>query len=62
MSRFRKRNLALVLALCTFPLSVAYADDGTTPPPPSPNSVTGGAPEPISPTIVELVLSLLQLA
>jgi hypothetical protein len=61
MSRFTKRNLVLALALCTLPLSVAHAD-GTTPPPSSPSSVTGGSPEPISPSIVEVVLSLLQLA
>jgi hypothetical protein len=61
MSRILKRNLVLALALCTLPLAVAHAD-GTTPPPASPSSVTGGSPEPISPGVVELILSLVQLA
>jgi hypothetical protein len=61
MSRFTKRTLVLALALCTLPLAAAHAD-GTTPPPASPSSVTGGSPEPTSPTIVDVVLSLLQLA
>jgi hypothetical protein len=61
MSRLTKRNLVLALALCTLPLTVAHAD-GTTPPPASPSSVTGGSPEPTSPTVVDIVLHLLHLA
>jgi hypothetical protein len=61
MSRLTKRNLVLVLALCTLSLPVAYAD-GTTPPPASPSSVTGGSPEPTSPMVVDVVLYLLHLA
>jgi hypothetical protein len=57
-----KRNLVLILALSCLPLTIAHADGTPLPPPASPSSVTGGSPEPTSPTIVEIILSLLELA
>jgi hypothetical protein len=62
MSRLTKRNLIFALALGIAPLAIAHADGTTPPPPASPSSVTGGSPEPTSPKVVELVLSLLHLA
>jgi hypothetical protein len=61
MSRLRKRSLVLALVLSLLPLTVAHADDAP-PPPPAPSSVTGGSPEPTSPTVVDIILSLLHLA
>lgn len=60
MFKLAKRNLALVLVLSLLPLAAAHAD-GTTPPATSPSSVTGGSPEPTSPTAVQIILSLLHL-
>lgn len=54
-----RRKLAFILAICSLLLPCAYANDA--PPPASPDSVTGGSPEPTSPNIVELVLSLLHV-
>lgn len=60
MSRLRKRSLVLGLILSILPLTVAHADGA--PPPPAPSSVTGGSPEPTSPTVVDIILSVLHLA
>ena len=57
MSRIVKSCIlpALFLAVCSSPFARA---DGV----PTPASVTGGAPEPISPTVTDVVFYLLQLA
>jgi Spy/CpxP family protein refolding chaperone len=57
----------LILALALIPSAVAVAHASTTvppaaPPPSSPNSVTGGDPEPISPSVIPLLMLLLSLA
>jgi hypothetical protein len=61
---FKHQNNWLVLVLALAVLSVAAHADGTTPPQPpsaSPSSVTGGSPEPTSPYVAGIVLSLLHL-
>jgi Spy/CpxP family protein refolding chaperone len=57
----------LVLALALIPSAVTVAHAATTAPPAvpptsSPDSVTGGDPEPISPSVIPLILMLLSLA
>jgi hypothetical protein len=58
---FKKRKLTLALALSILAVTGAHAD-GTPPALPAPSSVTGGSPEPTSPNIVEIILTVLQLA
>jgi hypothetical protein len=61
---FQRTRSFLLLALTLAVLSMTAHADGTTPPQPppaSPSSVTGGSPEPTSPCVVGIVLSLLHL-
>jgi hypothetical protein len=59
MSRFVKNCFLFILfvGVCSSPC--VRADGVLTP---TPASVTGGAPEPISPTVMDFVLYVLQLA
>jgi len=62
MFKHAKNWLVLIAAVAV--LSLAAHADGTAPPQPppvSPSSVTGGSPEPTSPNVVGIVLSLLHL-
>jgi hypothetical protein len=63
MSKHTLRNLTLVTTLLVGTISAAYAADPTPAPPPiTPSSVTGTDPEPSSPNIVDIVLSVLHLS
>jgi len=68
----RKLAFALLLVLLAGPVDRAFASGtgststptptSTNPPSPTPNGVTGTDPEPTSPDIVSLILTLLKLA
>jgi hypothetical protein len=54
------RNFALALTLVALPTSTIHAQATSTPP--ATPAVTGGDPEPTSPTVVQIVLVVLHLA
>jgi hypothetical protein len=57
------RKLTLAATLLALTVSAVHAQ--STPPPPPPvttDGVTGGDPEPTSPNIVQVILSILHLA
>ena len=54
------RNFALALTLAALSISTIHAQ-ATSAPPPVP-AVTGGDPEPTSPTVVQTILVFLHLA
>jgi hypothetical protein len=58
------RKLTLVTTLVVLSVSAAYATDtSSTPPvPPTADSVTGTDPVPISPKVIDMILTLLYLA
>jgi hypothetical protein len=59
----RKLILAAALTALTGPVVHAQTTSPTPPPPPTtPGSVTGGDPEPTSPDIIQVILTILFLA
>jgi hypothetical protein len=60
MHKSLTRRLVLAIVLGTLFGTIAHADT-TTPPPSTPQSVTGGDPVPTSPHIATVILTLLQV-
>jgi hypothetical protein len=59
----RKLMLAATLTALTSPVVHAQTTSPTLPPTtPTPGSVTGGDPEPTSPDIIQIILTVLYLA
>jgi Spy/CpxP family protein refolding chaperone len=64
MPKLLTRKLILALALVPSVVTAAHAATAVpspAPPPPSPTSVTGGDPEPISPSVISMILTLLSV-
>jgi Spy/CpxP family protein refolding chaperone len=62
MPKLLTRKLILALALVPSAVTAAHAATAVpspAPPPPSPTSVTGGDPEPISPSGISMILAFL---
>jgi hypothetical protein len=57
----RKLILAATLTALTGPVVHAQTTS-PTPPPTTPGSVTGGDPEPTSPDVIQIILTILSLA
>jgi hypothetical protein len=56
------RTFALALILAVLSTSTIHAQATSVPPPPPVPAVTGGDPEPTSPTVVQTILAFLYLA
>jgi hypothetical protein len=64
MSKLLTRKLILALALIPSAVTAAHAAPAVpspAPPPFSPSSVTGGDPEPISPSVISMILIFLSI-
>jgi hypothetical protein len=65
MSKHAFRKLTLVAAITVLAVTRAHAQTSTPPPPPppaTPNTVTGTDPEPTSPNVIDMILTILYLA
>lgn len=67
MSKNSFRKLTLAVALTVLAATKLHAQASTTtppppPPPPIPGTVTGTDPEPTSPNVVDIILTILHLA